>query len=84
MSIGLSGSLFLFPPSKRTLELLHALATHQKEMIEATLRESGGHVSGPCGAAAKLGIHRSTLESKIAALKIKKYGFKVASTSTTG
>jgi len=35
-------------------------------MIEAALRESGGRVSGPSGAAAELGISRSTLESKIA------------------
>ena len=47
-------------------------------MIEAALRESGGQVSGPSGAAAKLGIHRSTLESKIASLKIDKYRFKTA------
>jgi formate hydrogenlyase transcriptional activator len=50
-------------------------------MIEAALRESGGRVSGPSGAAAKLGIHRSTLESKIASLKINKYRFKTASAS---
>jgi len=33
-------------------------------MIETALRESGGRVSGASGAAAKLGIHRSTLESR--------------------
>jgi PAS domain S-box-containing protein len=66
---------------KGTLELSHALAAQEKEMIEAALRESGGRVSGPSGAAAKLGIHRSTLESKIASLKINKYRFKTASSS---
>jgi formate hydrogenlyase transcriptional activator len=49
-------------------------------MIEVALDESGGRVSGPSGAAAKLGIHRSTLESKIASLKINKYRFKTVST----
>jgi formate hydrogenlyase transcriptional activator len=48
----------------------------QKRMIEAALIESKGRVSGPSGAAAKLGIPSSTLESKIKALKIKKYRFK--------
>jgi PAS domain S-box-containing protein len=59
-------------------ELSRKLATQEKEMIEAALRESGGRVSGPSGAAANLGIHRSTLESKIASLKINKYRFKRA------
>jgi transcriptional regulator with GAF, ATPase, and Fis domain len=46
-----------------------------KEIIEAALAESKGRVSGPSGAAAKLGIPSSTLESKIKALKIKKHRF---------
>ncbi len=54
---------------KSQLELSQKLAAQEKEMIEAALRESGGRVSGPSGAAAKLGIHRSTLESKIASLR---------------
>ena len=45
-------------------------------MIEAALRESGGRVSGPSGAAAKLGIPGSTLDSKIRSLKIDKNRFK--------
>jgi len=63
---------------KSRLELSQKLAAQEKEMIEAALRESGGRVSGPSGAAAKLGIHRSTLESKIISLKIDKYRFKSA------
>jgi formate hydrogenlyase transcriptional activator len=63
------------------MELPEKLAAQEKEMIETALRESGGRVSGPSGAAARLGIHRSTLESKIASLKINKYGFKTASAS---
>ena len=66
---------------RATLELPHALAAQEKEIIEAALRETGGRVSGPTGAAAKLGIHRSTLESKIASLKINKFRFKTASAS---
>jgi len=64
--------------SKRQLELAQKLAAQEKEMIEAALRDSGGRVSGPSGAAAELGVHRSTLESKIASLKIDKYRFKSA------
>jgi PAS domain S-box-containing protein len=52
------------------------LVDEEKEMIQAALRESGGRVSGPSGAAAKLGIPGSTLESKIRSLKIDKYRFK--------
>jgi DNA-binding NtrC family response regulator/PAS domain-containing protein len=48
----------------------------QREMIEAALTESKGRVSGPSGAAAKLEIPASTLESRIKALKINKHRFK--------
>jgi len=65
----------------RCPELSQKLAAQEKEMIEAALCETGGRVSGPSGAAAKLGIHRSTLESKIASLKINKYRFKAARAS---
>jgi formate hydrogenlyase transcriptional activator len=66
---------------KSQLELSQKLAAQEKKMIEAALRESGGRVSGPSGAAAKLGLHRSTLESKILSLKINKYRFKTANSS---
>jgi transcriptional regulator with GAF, ATPase, and Fis domain len=52
------------------------LASQEKEMIEFALRESEGRVFGPSGAAAKLGISRSTLESKIRSLRINKNRFK--------
>jgi hypothetical protein len=45
-------------------------------MIEAALEESRGRVSGPSGAALKLGIPRSTLESRIRSLQINKYLFQ--------
>jgi PAS domain S-box-containing protein len=54
------------------------LVTHEKQVIEAALRESKGRVSGPFGAAARLGVPSSTLESKIKALKIDKRHFKSA------
>jgi len=52
------------------------LASQEKEMIESALRESEGRVFGTSGAAAKLGISRSTLESKIRSLRINKNRFK--------
>ena len=55
------------------------LATHKKDAIKAALEESKGRVSGPFGAAARLGVPASTLESKIKALKIDKRHFKPAS-----
>ncbi len=66
---------------KSQLELSRKLAAHEKEMIEAALRESGGQVSGPSGAAAKLGLPGSTLESKIRSLKINKKPFKTTNPS---
>ncbi len=63
------------------IELSQSLAAHEKEAIEAALSESGGRVFGPSGAAAKLGIPRSTLESKIRSLKIDKNRFKTADPS---
>jgi transcriptional regulator with GAF, ATPase, and Fis domain len=56
--------------------LSQALVEHERQMIEAALEDSRGLVSGPCGAAVKLGIPRSTLESKIRSLRIDKYHFK--------
>jgi len=67
------------PKSQR--ELSQKLATHEKEMIEAVLSECGGRVFGPSGAAARLGMPRSTLESKIRSLKINKRRFKTTDPS---
>jgi len=76
----LSGKPLANEPKSQS-ELSQKLAAQEKEMIEAALRESGGRVSGASGAAAKLGLHRSTLESKISSLKINKYRFKTANSS---
>jgi formate hydrogenlyase transcriptional activator len=53
----------------------HLLA-QEKEIIEAALTQSHGRISGPAGAAARLGIPDSTLETKIKRLGIDKYLFK--------
>jgi formate hydrogenlyase transcriptional activator len=64
--------------TKTQPELPRKLAAQEKEMIEAALRECRGRVSGPSGAAAKLGIPGSTLETKIRSLKIDKNRFRTA------
>lgn len=56
--------------------LFSRLPAQEKTAIELALRECGGRVYGPSGAAAKLGIPRTTLESKIKSLKINKNRFK--------
>jgi formate hydrogenlyase transcriptional activator len=61
---------------KPQVELSHRLLVQEKDMIEAALKETRGRVSGPAGAAVKLGIPRSTLESKIRSLKIDKNRFR--------
>jgi transcriptional regulator with GAF, ATPase, and Fis domain len=66
--------------AKSQLELSQKLAAQETEMIETALRESKGRVSGPSGAAAKLGLPGSTLESRIRSLNINKNRFK----TTTG
>ena len=68
------------PRDKRSggrMYLLQKVAATEKEIIEEALRESRGRVFGPSGAAAKLGIARSTLESKIQSLNINKNRFKL-------
>ena len=64
------------PTIEGALALSGTLATHEKAIIEDALRASGGRVFGPSGAAARLGIPRSTLESKIRALRINKNRFR--------
>jgi transcriptional regulator with GAF, ATPase, and Fis domain len=62
-------------------DLFKRLPSQEKAIIEAALSESGGRVYGPFGAAAKLGIARSTLESKIRSLKINKNRFRITDPS---
>jgi transcriptional regulator with GAF, ATPase, and Fis domain len=49
----------------------------ERQIIESALAESRGRISGPKGAAAKLGVPPSTLEFRIKKLKIKKSRFKL-------
>jgi PAS domain S-box-containing protein len=56
--------------------LFRMSAQDEKKTIEAALAEAAGRVSGPSGAAAKLGIPPSTLDSKIRALGINKHRYK--------
>jgi PAS domain S-box-containing protein len=63
--------------TEQTMGLLFRMsAAQEKQTIEAALADAQGRVSGPTGAAAKLGIPASTLDSKIKALKINKYRYK--------
>jgi formate hydrogenlyase transcriptional activator len=61
-----------------SVPLVANLAEREREMLEAALRESEGVVGGPTGAAARLGIPRQTLESKIRKLGINRYRFKAS------
>jgi formate hydrogenlyase transcriptional activator len=64
--------------SKHHIELPRRIGAQAKKMIEEALKASRGRVFGPTGAAAKLGIPRSTLESKIKSLKIDKNRFRTS------
>jgi formate hydrogenlyase transcriptional activator len=66
------------PESNRHIELPRRLDAQKKSIIEEALKASRGRVFGPTGAAAKLGIPRSTLESKIKSLKIDKNRFRTS------
>lgn len=63
-------------PGVSTSPRLRLVGTQEKEAIEAALTESKGRVAGPFGAAARLGIRPTTLESKIKVLNIDKRRFK--------
>jgi formate hydrogenlyase transcriptional activator len=65
------------PETRQTaVAFAEVLVNMEKEMIETALEESGGRVSGPSGAAVKLGIPRSSLESRIKSLQINKNFFR--------
>jgi transcriptional regulator with GAF, ATPase, and Fis domain len=64
--------------SKPPIALAATLVNQEREIIEAALEESRGRISGPSGAAGKLGMPRTTLESKIKSLRINKHQFKCA------
>ncbi len=64
--------------------LAEVLSSQQRDMIEAALQKSGGRIAGAWGAAEKLGMPRTTLESRIRALRIDKYKFKIDPASRSG
>src|ERR1700688_3927425 len=63
-------------PAASSVPFVEDLAEREKVMIESALRESGGLISGPTGAAAKLRLPRQTLESKIRKLGIDRHRLK--------
>jgi formate hydrogenlyase transcriptional activator len=65
-------------PNTPTIPLVADLTEREKVMIENALREAKGLISGPTGAAAKLGIPRQTLESKIRKLGINRHSFRTS------
>jgi len=77
---------WLSPRGRRSgtrLGLFSSFTEQEKAIVEDALRATGGRVFGPSGAAARLGIPRSTLESKIRALKIDKSLFRTIATKSS-
>ena len=66
---------------RKTAPQTDVLESKERELIEAALMESKGRVAGPKGAATRLGVPASTLESKIRTLKIDKFRFRASSAS---
>jgi formate hydrogenlyase transcriptional activator len=69
------------PQGPRPTAFLPTMLRQEREMIESALAASGGRISGPSGAATKLGIPTQTLESKIKRLRIDKNRFKISRVS---
>ena len=65
-------------PTAQSIPLIADLAERERAMIENALREAEGLISGATGAAAKLGIPRQTLESKIRKLRINRHRFRTS------
>ena len=72
----LAGPLAVSVESGRDDALARQMTRQERRMIEAALAETLGRVAGPSGAAAKLRVAASTLESKIRSLGIDKGRFK--------
>jgi formate hydrogenlyase transcriptional activator len=67
-----------FCPFEPATQPFRMSTMEERKMIGAALAETRGRVAGPSGAAARLGLPPSTLESRIRSLKINKYEFKTA------
>jgi formate hydrogenlyase transcriptional activator len=68
---------WLQPETEPRGGLQPSLINQERELIEAALAETRGRISGPDGAARRLGVPRTTLEYKIKSLRIDKYGYRV-------
>jgi formate hydrogenlyase transcriptional activator len=77
-TLQIDASIFGTARPRRTPASGDVLRQGEKESIESALAETGGRVAGPHGAAARLRVPASTLESKIRALKIDKFKFRSA------
>ena len=66
------------PPSGPVVPLASTLIERERQMIEAALAQCQGRVSGPSGAAHKLGIPRQTLDARILSLGINKHRFRTS------
>jgi formate hydrogenlyase transcriptional activator len=67
---------WLRPESESDAGLRPFLSNHEREIIEAALAHTHGRVAGPQGAAERLGVPRTTLESKIKSLHINKNRYR--------
>jgi formate hydrogenlyase transcriptional activator len=68
---------WLQPEAELPVGLQPPLINQERELIEAALAETSGRISGPDGAAVRLGVPRTTLEYKIKSLCIDKYRFRI-------
>jgi formate hydrogenlyase transcriptional activator len=66
--------------AEQSVPLELSLDSREREIIEAALAACKGRVAGPSGAATRLGIPRSTLESRIKSLGIDKWRHKTSKT----
>jgi formate hydrogenlyase transcriptional activator len=67
---------WLQPEAKPRVGLQPSLINQERELIEAALAETRGRISGPDGAARRLGVPRTTLEYKIKSLRIDKFRYR--------
>jgi DNA-binding NtrC family response regulator len=63
--------------AKPWMDLQPSLVSQERELIEEGLAETRGRISGPDGAARRLGVPKTTLESKIKSLRIDKHRFQI-------
>jgi transcriptional regulator with GAF, ATPase, and Fis domain len=68
---------WLQPEPQPPVGLQPFLINRERELIEVALAKTRGRISGPDGAATRLGVPRTTLESKIKSLRIDKYRYRV-------